>query len=250
MATCLCSRRSRGEIQHSFLRFSQDAIAILAEITQLDQSEDIQCFVDQIPDIFCVAIERNWIGFQPSKGERIHSLDPAAPESVAGEFRAVPKLQGHMTAIYGKVVELDRLGQDKIERGLVERIFDKFQCIIAEFTNRVEALRRNIEETATREEINTLLQDLLNSLHSKSETVIDQVRCMTCHREMVKVTGAVPEENAEKALSEPPNSISIPSQTPSTGVSYSLRHSFDSAITTIPKSKRAARPTATRPRVK
>jgi hypothetical protein len=70
-------------------------------------------------------------------------LDPAPPEPVAdsappvaGEFRAVPKMQAHMTAIQGKVTELDRFGQHKIERGLVERMFDKFQRTIAEFTNR------------------------------------------------------------------------------------------------------------------
>jgi Mg2+ and Co2+ transporter CorA len=164
---------------------------------------------------------------------------------VAGEFRAVPKLQAHMTAIQRKVVELERFSQDKIERGLVKRMFDKFQCIIAEFANRVEALRRNIEETATMEEISTLLQDVLNSLHSKSETAIGQIRCMACRREMVKVTRAVPEEDAERALGQPLNSIIIPSQTSSTSVSYSSRLGFDSAITESPKSKRSSRLTAT-----
>jgi hypothetical protein len=85
--------------------------------------------------------------------------------------------------------------------------------------------------------INTLLQDLLNSLHSKSETAIGQVRCMACHREMVKVTRTVPEEDAERALDEPPNSIIIPSQMPSTGLSYSSRQGFDSMITESLKSK-------------
>jgi hypothetical protein len=47
------------KIQHGFLSFNQDAIAILAEITQLDRYEDIQHFIDQIPDAPCVSIERS-----------------------------------------------------------------------------------------------------------------------------------------------------------------------------------------------
>jgi hypothetical protein len=202
----------------------------------------------------------NFTDFKPSPAAKADWLDePDLPvirqfhnirDFVEYFYRLMPKLQAHLTAIQGKVVELDRCCQDKIERGLVEKMFDKFQYIIAEFTKRVEALRQNLEETATRDEINGLLENLLSSLHSRSETAVGQVRCIVCHREMMKVTGAVPEQDAGRAQGDPPNSIVVHSKGASAGVSYSSRQGFDSVITESPKSKSPVKPTAIRPRVK
>jgi hypothetical protein len=202
----------------------------------------------------------NFADFKPSPAAKADWLDePDLPvvrqfrntgDFVEYFYRLMPKLQAHLTAIQGKVVELDRSCQDKIERGLVEKMFDKFQYIIAEFSKRVEALRQNLEETATRDEINGLLENLLSSLHSRSETAVGQVRCIACHREMMKVTGAVPEQDAERALGDPPTSIVIHSKGASAGVSYSSRQGFDSVITESPKSRRPVKPIPTRPRVK
>jgi hypothetical protein len=76
------------KVQHSFLRFNQDAIAILAEITQLDQSEDIQRLVDHIPDAFYVAIERE-TGSSSSSARRAHSF--ARPGTTRVSDRRVPR---------------------------------------------------------------------------------------------------------------------------------------------------------------
>jgi hypothetical protein len=131
------------KIHYSFIRFNQDAIAILGEITRLDQSEEVQRFVDEIPIAFCVAIEKNWTGFQPHKGDHIHSLDPTfhgpVPDlntflpGVPGEFRTFPPplaVQGE--ELFNHIPKAMRRYVDSMER-FVNVLHESFYPRFTEF---------------------------------------------------------------------------------------------------------------------
>ena len=164
-------------------------------------------------------------------------------------YKLVPKLQAHLTAMQGKIVEnaQDILG--KVDKGLVEKMFEKFQAVIGEMAGRVDELKDCIEQTATRDEINSMVEDIFNSMSQGGQTAIGRVRCIACGREIPQVTGATTEEESNRMLGVPPNSIISGNKSAgqsNLGVLYSKRDGFDSAIIESPRSVRPFKPSTSR----
>jgi hypothetical protein len=162
----------------------------------------------------------------------------------------VPKLQAHLTAVQGKVADLAREIETKADRGLVEKMYDRFQLMGTELKNGLEDLKRALELTATREEINGIIEDLLESMNMETETSVGRVKCIACGREMNKVAGALTEAEISRALGTPPNSIAFNTGAPPIGVAYQSREGFDGAIVESPRAVRPFRPAQTRPKLK
>jgi RNA polymerase-binding transcription factor DksA len=154
-------------------------------------------------------------------------------------YRLVPKLQAHLTAMQGKIVEnaADLLG--KVDKSLVEKMFEKFQTVIGEMRGRVDELKDAVEQTATREEINEMLEDILNSLSQEGQTAVGRVKCMACGRDIPQVAGALTELEAQRALGNAPNSMVYKIGAPAkVGVVYQTKEGFDSGIVESPRSVR------------
>lgn len=161
-------------------------------------------------------------------------------------YRLVPKLQAHLTAMQGKIVEnaSDILG--KVDKSLVEKMFEKFQSVIGEMAGRVDELKDCVEQTATRDEINEMVEDILNSMNQEGQTAVGRMRCMACGREIPQVVGAVTEEEAQRILGPAPNSQVYRGKA-NVGVLYREKEGFDSGIVESPRSIRPFKP-ATRVR--
>lgn len=157
-------------------------------------------------------------------------------------YRLVPKLQAHLTAMQAKIVEnaSDILG--KVDKSLVEKMFEKFQSVIGEMAGRVDELKDAVEQTATRDEINDMVEDILNSMNQEGQTAVGRMRCMACGREIPQVVGAITEDEAQRILGPPPNSQVYRGKTTNYGVLYREKEGFDSGIVESPRSIRPFKP--------
>jgi predicted nuclease with TOPRIM domain len=160
------------------------------------------------------------------------------PDLIDYIYRLVPKLQGHLNAMHGKLVKMNEDMLSKMDRGLVEKMFDQFQQVVHDIKTRVDDLKDALEQTATREEINRILEDLVNSLNMESETAIGTVKCIACGRDITKVTGSMTETEVDRVLGHAPYAIA--QHVNPVRVSYSGQEGFDSAITESPRSVRRA----------
>jgi hypothetical protein len=153
-------------------------------------------------------------------------------------YKLLPKLQAHLLAMHGKIVEnaADVLG--KVDRPLVEKMFEKFQAVIADMVGRVDDLKESVEETATRDEINGMIDEILNSLSQEGQTAVGRMKCMACGRDIPQVSGAVPENEARRALGTPPNSMVFNAPAVKIGVQFQTKEGFDSGIVESPRSVR------------
>jgi methyl-accepting chemotaxis protein len=158
-------------------------------------------------------------------------------------YRLVPKLQAHLTAMHGKIVEnaADILG--KVDKSLVEKMFEKFQSVIGEIRGRVDELKDCVEQTATREEINEMLEDILNSMTQEGQTAVGRMKCMACGRDIPQVAGALTEQEAQRALGNAPNSMVYRTGGQArVGVVFQTKEGFDSGIVESPRSIRPFKP--------
>jgi hypothetical protein len=166
-------------------------------------------------------------------------------------YRLIPKLQAHLIAIQGKVVDLDRVPETKSDRSLVEKMFDRFQAAIGELKSGIDDLRDGLEQTATRGEINGIVEDIFDQLNVESETSIGRVKCIACGRDIHKVAGALTDAEVARALGTPPNSMAFHSTvSPPIGMQFTSREGFDSAITETPRAVRPFKPMQVRPKLK
>jgi hypothetical protein len=210
--------------------------------------------------IIGTAIDLTDIG--PYPAARVHWTDPPelpgirkfyrVEEAVDFIYRMFPKLQAHLLVLQKKLVELNAEQAEKIDRSLVERMFERFQGVIAEIKTRFDDLKDAVEQTATRDEINVMMEDLFHSLNLENETSIGRVKCIACGRETTRVTGAMAEGDVARTLGNPPNSIAFrtPAAPQPIGVVFSSKDGFDSAITESPRSVRPYRQMGLRPKVK
>jgi hypothetical protein len=160
-------------------------------------------------------------------------------------YRLLPKLQAHMSAMQAKIVEnaADLLG--KVDKSLVEKMFEKFQAVIGEIRGRVDELKDAVEQTATREEINEMLEDIIGSLSQEGQTAIGRMKCMACGRDIPQVAGAISELEAQRALGTPPNSMVFKGPgAGKVGVVYQTKEGFDSGIIESPRSIRPFKPSS------
>jgi predicted sugar kinase len=91
-------------------------------------------------------------------------------------YRIVPKLQAHLTAMQSKIVENAADLLQKVDKSLVEKMFEKFQAVIGEIRGRVDELKNAVEQTATREEINEMLEEILNTLTQERQTTVGRMK--------------------------------------------------------------------------
>jgi hypothetical protein len=153
--------------------------------------------------------------------------------------------------MHEKVIELTQTVDMKADRGLVQKIFDRFQNIVGELRNGIDDLRHGLQQTPTREEINALLDELVSSLNIETQTAVGRVKCIACGREMNRVAGALSEAEIARVLGSPPNSIVFQgAANPGIAVAYQSREGFDSAIVESPRAIRPARPVQVRPKLK
>jgi hypothetical protein len=121
--------------------------------------------------------------------------------------------------------------------------------VIGEVRGHVDELRNAVEQTATREEINEMLGDILASVSQEAQTAVGRMKCMACGRDIPQVTGAVTEQEAQRALGTPPNSMVYKVSGGSrVGVVYQTKDGFDSGIVETPRSIRPFKPTSRMPK--
>jgi hypothetical protein len=144
-------------------------------------------------------------------------------------YRIVPKLQAHLTAMQSKIVGNAADLLQKVDKSLIEKRFEKFQAVIGEIRGRVDELKNAVEQTATREEINEMLEERLNTLTQEGQTTVGRMKCMACGRDIPQVTGALTEAEANRTLEISPNSIVYKVRGPAkVGVVYQITEGFDS----------------------
>jgi hypothetical protein len=166
-------------------------------------------------------------------------------------YRLVPKLQAHLSAMQEKVVDLDRLFESKSDRVLVEKMFERFQAVIAEMKTGIDDLKDGLEQTATRDEINGIVEEIFNQMNIESETSIGRVKCIACGRDIHKVAGALTETEIARAMGTPPNSMAFHSRVSSpVGMQFTSTDGFNSAITESPRAVRPFKPMNIRPKLK
>ncbi|KAH0789330.1 hypothetical protein GPJ56_006781 [Histomonas meleagridis] len=158
-------------------------------------------------------------------------------------YKLIPNLQAHLFAIHDKIISDNSEISNKADKSLVEKMFEKFQSIIGELNGKFDELKDYLEQTATREEINDIIKEL--TLNNENQTSVGRLKCIACGRDIPQVTGATTEEEAQRLLGPPPNSILMNSRvTNSTGLQFQSMDGFDSAIIETPRSIRPFRSTA------
>ena len=171
-------------------------------------------------------------------------LPPIHPFLNIGEvvdyiYRIVPRLQAHMTAMQAKIVENAGEISNKVERMVIEKMFEKFQTVISGLSKRVAELKEGYDRTPSRDEINSIVTSMIKMISQESQTSIGRLRCIACGREIPQVTGAMSEDEAINALGPVSNSTVFHVHEPSNiGVRYGDTEHFDSEIVEAPLSIR------------
>jgi hypothetical protein len=104
-------------------------------------------------------------------------------------YRFVPKLQAHLEATHVKTVELATELTAKVEKSIMEKLFERFQAIARDAHDRAEYLTRVVEDMPSRAEISRMITESLGPLIEDSETSVGRVKCMACGRTVSQVAG-------------------------------------------------------------
>lgn len=160
-------------------------------------------------------------------------------------YDLIPYLQAVLSALHDQVLNNSSVSENKISNNTVKTDNDasiaKIKKVITELSGRMDELKDAVENTASREEINSVVEDLIKSMNFESQTAIGRVKCIACGREIPMVAGALTEEEAERILGMPPNSIAY-SSNGETDLSFSGTHGFNSSIIETPRSVRRKTP--------
>ena len=160
-------------------------------------------------------------------------------EAVDHIYKLQPFIQAYLSAMHGKLVESWGQIQQKVDKNLVEKMFERMQGIVADINLALNKLENEVQQTATRKEINGFLEELMKSHRSDGQTAVGRVRCIACGRETAQITGAMTDAEVERAFGpNTPNSLVRGVSNHKPGVSYSSTDGFDSAIVEEPRSKR------------
>lgn len=154
-------------------------------------------------------------------------------------YRIVPRIQAHMTAMQAKIVENAGEISNKVERILIEKMFEKIQTVISGLSKRVAELKEGYDRTPSRDEINSIVTSMVKMISQESQTSIGRLKCIACGREIPQVTGAMSEDEALNSLGPVSNSTVFHVNAPSNvGVRYGDTEHFDSEIVEAPLSIR------------
>jgi hypothetical protein len=158
-------------------------------------------------------------------------------------YRLVPKLQVHLTVLHKKIIEQETELRTKMDKLMIEKVLERFQGIIRDVGTRMDEMQAALLQTASREEINEMLDNALACAPSSGETAVGQMMCMACGRPISQVTGALTREEAHRLLGTPPNSMVFKSPGQNViGLIGETRAGFDSKIVETPCSVRSSRP--------
>lgn len=152
-------------------------------------------------------------------------------------YRIQPPLQAYLNAIHKKLFDIDDKLKLKVDQDAVHKMFQRFQGIIGEVKSHIDNLKRNLENTPSRDEINDIVEDIFGSLNSDTQSAVGRVHCIACGREITQVTGAKTELEISKTMGSPTNSI-VYSSGASLSMNYDGRRRMDSGIVESPRSVR------------
>jgi predicted nucleic acid-binding Zn-ribbon protein len=156
-------------------------------------------------------------------------------------YRFVPKLQAHLAAMHTKLVEQNADIAAKTDKPAVEKLFEKFQTIIRDVHVRMDELASAIEQTASREEVNQIIDEVISLIRPDGQTAVGQVKCMACGRGIAQVVGAVSPQDAHRTLGTPTSSLVFKSGASPVSVMGQAKGGFDPGIVESPRSVRSLR---------
>lgn len=156
-------------------------------------------------------------------------------------YNLVPSLQailvGLRDALVGKLGGDSIVTKDAVD-GMYQKLASAFKELVGEFSN----LKDEMAKTATLDDVNAAFQSI--NIQDLPETSVGVVHCMTCGREMSQVAGALSYVDAVKTLGRAPTSYATRGKS-GTGMQFSGRNTFDSAICESPRSVRSSRVAST-----
>lgn len=156
-------------------------------------------------------------------------------------YRIVPKLQAHLNAMQSHMVDEAAEVANKVDKPLIEKMFEKFQGMIYSISKRISELKDGYDKTASRDEINSIVEELLKVMTKDSQTSVGQLKCMACGREIPLVTGSMTEEEADNSLGPATSQTVFHVKSAKVGVRYGDTSHFDSEIIEAPLSIRPAK---------
>jgi hypothetical protein len=162
-------------------------------------------------------------------------------DAVAYIYNLLPILQGHLTAIHGRVVDNVHDLSGIMDREALEAFLEKLRRAILEMDNELAELRRGLGRNLTKADVLALLNQAL--LDRETETAIGSVKCIACGKETRQVSGATIETDSVRRLGVPPNALALLSLVGGghIGQLYSNQEQMQSAIQEAPRSVRPFR---------
>ena len=133
----------------------------------------------------------------------------AVKDAVGYVYELVPKLQGYMNAMHGRIVDtVDEMAGMLDKEGL-ERLLEKLRKAIVDMDDELSELKSGLRRNVTRADVIAMINEALG-LQTDVETSVGAVKCIACGREMVQVVGASSEADATRRLGTPVNSLTVP----------------------------------------
>jgi hypothetical protein len=160
-------------------------------------------------------------------------------------YDTVPRLQGFLDAMHGKIAEVADIVPDLAVRAGVELTLAQLGSNVAELQRSVADVRVHVGRAATKGEVTAIARRLqgIQDGDAATSTSIGIVKCIACGREMQQVAGAMTEDEADRLLGAPPNCVAAAPQSDAPFVpiyAASGSEAFDTAG--MIESPRAVRP--------
>lgn len=160
-------------------------------------------------------------------------------EAVAYLYELMPKLQGHITAMHGRIVENTEELLDVIDKETIESLIEKLRRAIVSMNNELGDLKTNLKRNLTKSDVIALISEMMGNQDFDKETAVGTVRCIACGRDMGQVSGASPEIETIKKLGIPINSLTTKVTANTLGQLYYNQDTMISGIVEQPRSIRA-----------
>ena len=130
-------------------------------------------------------------------------------DAVGYVYELMPKLQGYMNAMHGRIVAtVDEMAGMLDKEGL-EKLLEKLRKAIVDMDDELSELRSGLRRNVTRADVAAMINEALG-FKADIETSVGAVKCIACGREMLQVVGASSEADAVRRLGAPVNSLTVP----------------------------------------
>lgn len=162
-------------------------------------------------------------------------------EAVDYIYQLIPKLQGYLNAMHGKIVDNTSDLDGMIDKETLEKLLEKLRQAIIDMDDDLTELRKGMNKSLTRADVIALIKALTNQ--EDTSTSVGTVRCIACGRETTVVNGAMTEDEALKRLGAPPNSLAYMTIGGGSnyGQLYTGNDTMDREFNESPRSKRPFR---------